>query len=150
MLLSLVLLFSGCTSDKQRRTTNALCQILIRDASPIEQFMHPEAGEVLHATLCQVGQNEYLVFFNHRRDTAVAYDLGTFKAAQLDVWNHGFGRLLTNGDWSLFHTNGPSGFFESQGGLATLHEIAEAMQQCAKGKPSVQFNWPSAKAGTQL
>lgn len=147
MLLSLALLFSGCVSDGPLRTTNAVCQILIRDASPIERFIRPQPGDVLDVRMCQAGQNTYVVFFNQHHDTAVAYDLGTFKDAQLDVLNYGFGKLLANGDWSLFHTNGPVGFFESQGGLGTLREIATAMQQCAKEKPSVQFNWPSAKQG---
>jgi hypothetical protein len=145
MLLSVALLSSSCVSDGTMGTTNAVCQILIGDPSPIEQFIHPQTGDVLDANMCRVGQSIYVVFFNHNHGVAVAYDLGEFSNSRLDVLNYGFGTLQPNGDWSLFHTNGTSGFFESQGGLGTLQEISDAMHQCAKERPAVRFLWPPAK-----
>jgi hypothetical protein len=122
---------------------NAVCQILIRNSSPIEQFIHPQAGDVLYANMCRIGQNRYVVFFNKNRDTAVAYDLRSFENSRLDVVNYGFGTIEPNGDWYLFHTNAAGHFFESQGGVGTLQEIDDAMRHCAKQKMPMQFNWPA-------
>jgi hypothetical protein len=146
LLLSALLLVCGCVSDKTMNTTNAVCQILVRDSTPIEQFIRPHSGDFLDAGMCRVGQETYVIFFNNSHDVAVAYDLGLFNNSRIDISNYGFGTLQSNGEWSLFHTNTAGGFFESQGGLGTLREIDEAMQKCVKEKPSVRFNWPATNA----
>lgn len=140
------LLLTGCVSKKSADTENAVCQILIRDSSPIEQFIHPKAGDVLNANMCRKWQDSYVVFFNKNHDTAVAYDLRSWGNSPLDIGNYGFGTLQPGGDWSLFHTNAAGGFFESQGGLGTLQEIDDAIKKCAKEKLPVRFNWPATNA----
>jgi len=145
-MLVVLLAVSGCKSETSE-ARNAVCQILITDSSPVEKFIQPKPGDVVHVNACRKEGNLYVVFLNHAHDTAVAYNVGDFRDLRLDVFNYGFGTLLSNGDWSLLHTNGQPGYFESQGGVATLQEISGAIQNCAKGKPLMQFNWPPSKGG---
>ncbi|MGH7943377.1 MAG: hypothetical protein ACREFR_20145 [Limisphaerales bacterium] len=146
LLLFGLLLLAGCVSSRMMETQNAVCQILIRDPSPIEQFIHPQAGAVLDANMCRMGEDSYVVFFNKNHDTAVAYDLDSFRNSRLEIRNYGFGTLQSSGYWSLFHTNPDGGCFESQGGLWTLNEIDEAMRKCAKERRPIRFNWPATNA----
>jgi hypothetical protein len=140
-VLLLALVLSGCSVKKQRLAY--LCNKLFeQEHSNIAAFVNPRPEDRLTMSSTKIDGSLYCVVFTPNKDKAIAFDVPPETTINLvAVRNYGYGQLEKGGDWNLWHTNAKGDIFESQGGIGTLAEIAEAIR-ITRNMPSItDFVW---------